>query len=164
MAGVCPQIQNADDAKVSDVVVFKGPPVTEQILWPRHCVQETWGAELHKDLKVGFCSLVPVSCSTPCSMFPLYLLSSREVCKVRWCAQVHPKGVMVKKGFNPDIDSYSAFFDNKKLGHTEMEQVLKTHGVTDVYCCGIAYDVCVGEENTMVANDNTTTPKRHHHQ
>ncbi len=23
-----------------------------QTLWPRHCVQESWGAELHKDLKV----------------------------------------------------------------------------------------------------------------
>ena len=29
-----------------------GPPRTEQILWPRHCVQRTWGAELHPKLKV----------------------------------------------------------------------------------------------------------------
>ena len=36
-----------------DTVVFEGPPKTEQTLWPRHCVQESWGAELHKDLKVS---------------------------------------------------------------------------------------------------------------
>ena len=52
---------------------------------------------------------------------------------------------MVKKGYNPDIDSYSAFFDNKKLGHTEMEAVLRNNGVTDCFVCGIAYDVCVGQ-------------------
>ena len=46
------QIQDASQAKVSDLVVFAGPPVTEQVLWPRHCVQDSWGAEFHKDLKV----------------------------------------------------------------------------------------------------------------
>ena len=39
-------------AAVYDTVVFEGPPMTEQTLWPRHCVQDTWGAELHKELKV----------------------------------------------------------------------------------------------------------------
>ena len=29
-------------------VTFEGPPRMEQVLWPRHCVQESWGAELHK--------------------------------------------------------------------------------------------------------------------
>lgn len=37
-----------------DIVVFEGPPKTEQVLWPTHCVQESWGAEMHKDLKVTF--------------------------------------------------------------------------------------------------------------
>ena len=46
------QIQNPSTCKTYDVVVFEGPPKTEQILWPRHCVQESWGSELHKDLKV----------------------------------------------------------------------------------------------------------------
>ena len=30
----------------------------EQTLWPRHCVQESWGAELHKDLKVRALELI----------------------------------------------------------------------------------------------------------
>ena len=46
------QIQDADKAETMDVVVFEGPPKTEQVLWPTHCVQESWGAEMHKDLKV----------------------------------------------------------------------------------------------------------------
>ncbi len=48
------QIQDANQAKASDTVVFAGPPMTEQVLWPRHCVQNSWGAEFHKDLKVSY--------------------------------------------------------------------------------------------------------------
>lgn len=42
----------ADKAQAYDTVMFAGPPPMKQRLWPRHCVQDTWGAELHKDLKV----------------------------------------------------------------------------------------------------------------
>ena len=61
----CPacQIQEADKCNVYDTVVFEGPPKTEQTLWPRHCVQESWGAELHKDLKVRP-SLLPLTSLT----------------------------------------------------------------------------------------------------
>ena len=62
--------------------------------------------------------------------------------------QVPPSASIVYKGSNPDIDSYSAFFDNGKLSHTEMEEYLRSHGVTDAYVCGIAYDVCVGESTS----------------
>jgi nicotinamidase-related amidase len=55
--------------------------------------------------------------------------------------------VFVYKGGNPDIDSYSAFWDNNKVAETELHSILQKHGVTDVYCTGIAYDYCVGEQN-----------------
>ena len=108
-----------------DTVVFEGPPKTEQTLWPRHCVQESWGAELHKDLKVRP-SLLP----SPIS---------------HHTTQVHPNGQIIRKGVIPDIDSYSAFFDNAKLSKTCLEEIVKKEGVSDVYVCGIATDVCVGK-------------------
>ena len=43
----------AEEAKTCDKVVYDGDPVKEQILWPPHCIQDSWGAELHPDLKVG---------------------------------------------------------------------------------------------------------------
>ena len=39
-------------------VVFEGPPMTEQKMWPAHCVQESWGSELHKELKVGWLLII----------------------------------------------------------------------------------------------------------
>nr|XP_012229939.1 PREDICTED: nicotinamidase-like [Linepithema humile] len=38
-------------AQLFDAVVFSQPYVT-QILWPKHCVMDSWGAEFHKDLLV----------------------------------------------------------------------------------------------------------------
>ena len=41
----------AEEAKMYDTVEYDKVPL-EQILWPDHCVQNSWGAELHADLKV----------------------------------------------------------------------------------------------------------------
>merc|ERR1719362_2653455 len=57
---------------------------------------------------------------------------------------IHPQSEVIHKGINPEVDSYSAFFDNAKLGKTKMDEILRAAGVTDVYVCGIATDVCVG--------------------
>merc|ERR1712165_461649 len=50
---------------------------------------------------------------------------------------------IIRKGFHSNIESYSAFWDYAKLYQTPLRQLLKSRNVTDVYCCGIAYDVCV---------------------
>ena len=59
--------------------------------------------------------------------------------------QVHPSGQVIRKGVLPDIDSYSAFFDNSKLSKTALEEIIKKELVSDIYVCGIATDVCVGK-------------------
>ncbi|XP_076763086.1 nicotinamidase isoform X2 [Xylocopa sonorina] len=41
-----------ENAKLFDKVMFADPCV-EQILWPKHCVMNSWGAALHKDLIVA---------------------------------------------------------------------------------------------------------------
>ncbi|KAI4458219.1 pyrazinamidase/nicotinamidase [Holotrichia oblita] len=40
-----------ETAQLYDEVIFTGPPMKKQQLWPRHCVQNTSGAELHPDLR-----------------------------------------------------------------------------------------------------------------
>jgi nicotinamidase-related amidase len=51
--------------------------------------------------------------------------------------------IHVYKGTNPEIDSYSAFWDNMKLSKTSLDDQLKERFVTDVYVVGLATDVCV---------------------
>lgn len=48
-----------------------------------------------------------------------------------------------RKGTDPEIDSYSGFFDNGHEKKTGLGDWLKERGVTDVYLVGVATDVCV---------------------
>lgn len=99
---------DADSAQVFDTVIFDGSPPIKQRLWPTHCIQDSWGAELHKDLKVL------------------------------------ENSVKVYKGTNPEVDAYSPFHDNQKISETTLSAQLKAKGITDIYVCGLAYDICVG--------------------
>lgn len=58
--------------------------------------------------------------------------------------QVVEGSPFIYKGTNPDVDSYSAFWDNSKLAATTLFSELSAKEVTDVFICGLAYDVCVG--------------------
>lgn len=101
----------ASEAAVYDTITYEGPlinPVIEQKLWPKHCVQTSWGSELHQDLKVM------------------------------------ENGIFIHKGTHPDIESYSAFWDNNKIMQTNLYTIMKQKKITDFYVCGLAYDVCVG--------------------
>lgn len=79
----------------------------DQILWPDHCVQETFGAQFHPDLDV-------------LEDDPIF-----------------------QKGTDPEIDSYSAFFDNARKKSTGLSKFLKEKGVTELTICGLATDYCV---------------------
>lgn len=57
---------------------------------------------------------------------------------------MHRKVIYAKKGVNPEVDSYSPFFNNQKGNETTLNEDLKNEGITDLYICGLAYDVCVG--------------------
>jgi nicotinamidase/pyrazinamidase len=78
-----------------------------QVLWPDHCVQDTSGAALHRQLDVPHVQLI------------------------------------VRKGFHPAIDSYSAFYENDRRTPTGLAGYLRERGFTRVFLCGLATDFCV---------------------
>lgn len=47
------------------------------------------------------------------------------------------------KGTDPEIDSYSGFFDNGRKKATGLGDYLLQKGVTEVFVCGLATDYCV---------------------
>ena len=79
-------------------------------IWPVHCVQETWGAAFHPDLRV--------------------------------------EGPVVRKGAD-GRDGYSGFSVRDPLSGdveaTQLETLLREHGVERVVICGLATDYCVLE-------------------
>ena len=48
-----------------------------------------------------------------------------------------------QKGVDPQIDSYSGFFDNGHRRSTGLDQWLKSKGISEIYLCGLATDYCV---------------------
>ena len=87
-----------------DVIELNG---LEQILWPIHCVQGSFGAEFVRELRTEAFEEVFV------------------------------------KGTDPEIDSYSGFFDNGHRKATGLGDYLKEKGVEELYIVGLALDVCV---------------------
>lgn len=52
--------------------------------------------------------------------------------------------LILRKGFRPEVDSYSAFFENDRTTSTGLSGYLRERGLTRVFLCGLAYDYCVG--------------------
>ncbi len=50
---------------------------------------------------------------------------------------------IVRKGADPKVDSYSAFFDNGKRNATPLAEWLKARWITRLYLMGLATDYCV---------------------
>jgi len=51
--------------------------------------------------------------------------------------------MIIRKGYNPAIDSYSAFFENDHKTATGLEGYLRTRGVDRLVMVGLALDYCV---------------------
>ena len=52
--------------------------------------------------------------------------------------------LILRKGFRPHIDSYSAFFENDRATATGLAGYLRERGFTRIFLAGLAYDFCVG--------------------
>ena len=52
--------------------------------------------------------------------------------------------LILRKGFRPQIDSYSVFFENDRTTPTGLAGYLRERGLTRVFFAGLAYDYCVG--------------------
>ncbi|HZU11184.1 MAG TPA: bifunctional nicotinamidase/pyrazinamidase, partial [Pseudacidobacterium sp.] len=51
--------------------------------------------------------------------------------------------LVLRKGFRPEIDSYSAFQENDRKTKTGLEGYLRERGFQRVFLAGLAYDYCV---------------------
>jgi len=54
-----------------------------------------------------------------------------------------PAELILRKGFRPGLDSYSAFFENDKSTPTGLAGYLRERGLRRIFLAGLAYDFCV---------------------
>jgi nicotinamidase/pyrazinamidase len=51
--------------------------------------------------------------------------------------------LILRKGFRPNIDSYSAFLENDHFTPTGLAGYLRERGLNRLFLCGLAYEFCV---------------------
>ena len=51
--------------------------------------------------------------------------------------------LVIRKGFRPEIDSYSTFFENDRTTPTGLAGYLRERGIGRIYLAGLATDFCV---------------------
>ena len=57
--------------------------------------------------------------------------------------RIQTGGLVIRKGFRPQIDSYSAFFENDRTTPTGLTGYLRDRGITTLTLTGLATDFCV---------------------
>ncbi len=57
--------------------------------------------------------------------------------------KTEPASIVIRKGMNPTIDSYSAFFENDHKTSTGLAGYLQTLGIQKLTMVGLALDFCV---------------------
>ena len=97
-------VSNHPGKNVGDIVKVND---FDQVLWPKHCIQESKGSDFPKNL------------------------NSKIIKKI------------IHKGANSQIDSYSGFYDNRKISSTGLSYYLKTNNVTSVDYVGLVTEYCV---------------------
>jgi nicotinamidase/pyrazinamidase len=83
-------------------------PYGQQVLWPDHCVWNTQGAEISRDLDIPQAQLI------------------------------------IRKGYNGQIDSYSGFQEADRQTTTGLAGYLNERDIERLYIVGLATDFCVG--------------------
>ena len=64
-------------------------------------------------------------------------------------AEFHPAlhiphaALVLRKGTDPTIDSYSTFYENDRTTPTGLTGYLRTRGLSRVFLAGLAFDFCV---------------------
>ena len=57
--------------------------------------------------------------------------------------QIPHAGLVVRKGLDPAIDSYSALYENDRTTPTGLTGYLRERGITRIFLAGLALDFCV---------------------
>ena len=76
-------------------------------------------------------------------LWPTHCVQGTEGAAFHPALATTPADLVIRKGFRPAIDSYSAFFENDHATATGLEGYLRTRGVTDLTFVGLALDFCV---------------------
>ncbi len=80
----------------------------------------------------------------PQTLWPPHCVQGTRGAEFHPALQLTRAELILRKGFRPQIDSYSAFFENDRSTPTGFAGYLRERGLSRVFLSGLAYDYCVG--------------------
>jgi nicotinamidase/pyrazinamidase len=78
------------------------------------------------------------------SLWPDHTLQGSPGAEITRELDLPHAGLIVRKGFRRDVDSYSAFLENDHHTSTGLAGYLRDRGIERLFLCGLAWDYCVG--------------------
>jgi len=125
-------------------------PVINRILrnYPVRVFTQDWHPAGHRSFASAHLGKLPFETVTmpygPQVLWPDHCVQGSDGAEFHEDLQTAPGHAFLRKGFNAEIDSYSAFFENDRKTPTGLGGYLKERGLNDVVLCGLATDFCVG--------------------
>lgn len=108
---------------------------------------QDWHPGNHSSFAANHAGATPFSLTEmpygPQVLWPVHCVQGSEGAAFHPGLQTDAAQMVIRKGFRPLIDSYSAFFENDRWTATGLEGYLRTRGVTAVTLVGLATDYCV---------------------
>ncbi len=124
-------------------------PVVNRIL-PRFdlvVATQDWHPPNHKSFASNHAGAKPFEQTTlhglPQTLWPDHCVQGTRGADFAPSLDMRPVEAIFRKGTDPEIDSYSAFFDNGHRKSTGLADYLRGKEITSVYLAGLAGDICV---------------------
>ena len=115
--------------------------------FPVRVLTQDWHPANHSSFAANHPGAAPFSMIDmpygPQVLWPVHCVRGTKGAAFHAALPTDPADLIIRKGFRPEIDSYSAFFENDHKTPTGLDGYLKSRGVSDVTLVGLATDFCV---------------------
>jgi nicotinamidase/pyrazinamidase len=108
---------------------------------------QDWHPATHASFAANHPGAAPFSLTDmpygPQVLWPTHCVQGTTGAAFHPALRTDPAQLVIRKGFRPGIDSYSAFFENDQTTPTGLDGYLRSRDVTSVTLVGLATDYCV---------------------
>lgn len=76
-------------------------------------------------------------------LWPVHCVQGTHDAQLHAGLDIPQAQLLIRKGFHPQVDSYSAFVEADRSTSTGLAAYLQARGIRSLYLCGLATDFCV---------------------
>jgi len=138
------------------------PAINQLVMQFKHVVlTQDWHPAGHSSFASSHTGKEPFSTTTmpygQQTLWPDHCIQGSTGAEFHQDLLVDRASLVIRKGMNPSIDSYSAFYENDQTTRTGLAGYLRDLRINRVFCCGLAFDYCVRFSAIDARKESLTT-------